>query len=209
MVGIVDYGSGNLRSVSNALLHEGAQVRLVRSPAEMEGLTSLVLPGVGAFGDCARQLKERRLWDCLHDWLNGERPFLGICLGYQVLFESSEESPGEAGLGFFKGTVRRFTPNGLKVPHMGWNTLEIMNPPHPLWRGLPVDPYVFFVHSYFPVPEDPGVVTSNATYGEKFAASAARGNVAAMQFHPEKSQATGLAILRNFVNAQRSTGFER
>ena len=165
---------------------------------------ALVLPGVGAFGDCVQNLKKQGLWETLREWLGAGKPFLGICLGYQILFESSEETPGEEGLGFFPGVVRRFGAKGLKSPHMGWNTLELNSPRHPLWEGLPDDPYVFFVHSYFPVPDDSRIVTSRATYGETFAASVASGNIAAMQFHPKKSQATGLAILRNFVTLQAS-----
>jgi glutamine amidotransferase len=165
----------------------------------MENIHAVVLPGVGAFGDCVRNLRERELWEPLRLWIESGRKFLGICLGYQLLFESSEETPGEAGFGFFAGKVRRFKENGLKVPHMGWNNLSLAAPSDPLWRGVPADPFVFFVHSYFPAPEDESIVTSRATYGETFAASVAKGNVAAVQFHPEKSQAVGLTILRNFV----------
>ncbi len=199
MIGIIDYGSGNLRSVSKALQREGAAVSLVSSPEQLEGIQSVVLPGVGAFGDCVRNLRARGLWEPLRTWLERDRPFLGICLGYQLLFETSEESPGEAGFGYFAGKVRRFRENGLKVPHMGWNNLDLTAPADPLWRGVPADPFVFFVHSYFPVPQEQSIVTSRATYGEAFAASATRGNVSAVQFHPEKSQDVGLAILRNFV----------
>lgn len=199
MIALIDYGSGNLRSVSKALEHEGADVRLVDSPGALAGAAAVVLPGVGAFGDCVRNLRERGLWEPIQDWLAEGRPFLGICLGYQLLFESSEETPGVKGFGFFRGKVKRFHEAGLKIPHMGWNTLERND--HALWRGLPANPYVFFVHSYFPVPDDPSIVTSLTTYGETFAASVARDNVAAVQFHPEKSQETGLAILRNFIRS--------
>jgi glutamine amidotransferase len=158
-----------------------------------------VLPGVGAFGDCVRNLRERQLWDPIKNWLDSGKPFLGICLGYQLLFESSEETPGVSGFGFFRGEVKRFHESGLKIPHMGWNSLDRND--HMLWNGLPQNPYVFFVHSYFPVPEDASIVTSRTTYGETFAASVARGNVAAVQFHPEKSQEIGLAILKNFIHS--------
>ncbi|MGB8356863.1 MAG: imidazole glycerol phosphate synthase subunit HisH [Chthoniobacteraceae bacterium] len=197
MIALIDYGSGNLRSVSKALQHEGADVELVDAPEALAKADAMVLPGVGAFGDCVRNLQERQLWDPVKEWLGSGRPFLGICLGYQLLFESSEETPGVNGFGFFKGQVRRFHEAGLKIPHMGWNTLQKND--HKLWQGLPENPYVFFVHSYFPVPEDPSIITSRTTYGETFAASVARDNVAAVQFHPEKSQETGLAILRNFI----------
>ena len=199
MIALIDYGSGNIRSVSKALQREGAEVRLAGSPGELVDAKAVVLPGVGAFGDCVRNLKERRLWEPLRDWLAAGKPFLGICLGYQLLFESSEETPGVPGFGLFHGKVKRFAEAGLKIPHMGWNTLELVS--HPLWKGLPKNPSVFFVHSYFPVPEDDSIVTSRTTYGETFAASVARGRIAAMQFHPEKSQAIGLAILRNFIQS--------
>jgi len=199
MIALIDYGSGNLRSVSKALEHEGADVRLVDSPAALADARAVVLPGVGAFGDCVRNLQERALWDPIKAWLESGKPFLGICLGYQLLFDSSEETPGVKGFGFFPGKVKRFHDEGLKIPHMGWNSLDRNN--HPLWTGLPVNPYVFFVHSYFPVPDDASIITSRTTYGETFAASVARDNVAAVQFHPEKSQEIGLAILRNFIRS--------
>jgi glutamine amidotransferase len=199
MIALIDYGSGNIRSVSKALEREGAEVRLAGSPAGLAGADAVVLPGVGAFGDCVRNLRERGLWEPLGEWLDGGNPFLGICLGYQLLFESSEETPGVSGFGLFRGRVKRFADAGLKIPHMGWNTLDLAD--HLLWKGLPADPSVFFVHSYFPVPEDESIVTSRTTYGETFAASVARGRVAAMQFHPEKSQAIGLTILRNFIQS--------
>lgn len=197
MIALIDYGSGNLRSVSKALEREGADVKLVDTPAGLEAANAMVLPGVGAFGDCVRNLRERQLWEPIHEWLSSGRPFLGICLGYQLLFESSEETPGVSGFGYFKGTVRRFQDETLKIPHMGWNSLDRNQ--HVLWKGLPEKPYVFFVHSYYPVPEDESIITSRTTYGETFAASVARDNVAAVQFHPEKSQDIGLTILRNFI----------
>ncbi|MEO6788536.1 MAG: imidazole glycerol phosphate synthase subunit HisH, partial [Chthoniobacteraceae bacterium] len=127
------------------------------------------------------------------------RPFLGICVGYQMLFEESEESPGVRGFGFFRGKVRRFSTPGLKVPQIGWNSLDLT--PHPLWAGLAANPYVYFVHSYYPATDDAQAVIARSTYGETFAAAAARGNVAGVQFHPEKSQAVGLGILKNFLGA--------
>jgi glutamine amidotransferase len=199
MLALIDYGSGNIRSVHNALVHEGASVRLVSSPEGLSGADAVVLPGVGAFGDCVRGLQNRGLWDPMRAWMDSGKPFLGICVGYQLLFEESEESPGVRGFGFFKGKVKKFSAPGLKVPQIGWNSLDLAQPDHPLWRGLPVFPHVYFVHSYFPAPEDASIVTSFSTYGETFAASAARENVAAVQFHPEKSQDIGLGILRNFV----------
>jgi glutamine amidotransferase len=197
MLALIDYGSGNIHSVINALRHEHADVELVSDPARLSDADAVVLPGVGAFGDCVRGLQSRGLWEPIAEWLAADKPFLGICVGYQMLFDESEESPGVRGFGFFSGPVKRFTTPGLKVPQIGWNQLELQS--HPLWRGLPQNPHVYFVHSYFPVPADPAVVTAYSTYGEKFAASAARGRAAGVQFHPEKSQAIGLGILRNFI----------
>ena len=199
MIALIDYGSGNIRSVSKALQREGAEVRLVDSPSGLAEADAVVLPGVGAFGDCVRNIKSRNLWDAMQEWLGSGKPFLGICVGYQLLFDSSEEDANEKGFGFFPGKVRRFSSLGIKIPQIGWNSLALTQPQHPLWRGLPENPYVYFVHSYYPVPEDASIITSQTTYGETFAASAARGRVAAVQFHPEKSQEIGLTILRNFV----------
>ena len=201
MIALLDYGSGNIRNVHNALQHEGAEVRLVSDPGELKDAEKMVMPGVGAFGDCVRGLQSRGLWEPVQEWLGSGKPFLGICVGYQLLFDGSEETPGTAGLGFFKGQVRRFSTPGVKVPQIGWNSLQLAQPGERLWTGLPEQPFVYFVHSYYPVPEDPSIVTSYTTYGETFAASVARGNVAAVQFHPEKSQGVGLAILRNFASA--------
>ena len=197
MIALIDYGSGNLRSVFNALQHEGADVQLVSAAADLEKAQVIVLPGVGAFGDCARGIAARGLWAPLAQWLAADRPFLGICVGYQLLFEESEETPGVRGFGFFPGRVKKFTTAGLKIPQIGWNTLDLTD--HPLWTGLPALPHVYFVHSYFPAPDDESTITARATYGETFAASAARGRIAGTQFHPEKSQAIGLGILRNFI----------
>lgn len=199
MLALIDYGSGNIRSVTNALLRERADVELVSDPARLADADAIVLPGVGAFGDCVRGLESRGLWEPLAEWLAADKPFLGICVGYQMLFDESEESPGIRGFGFFPGKVKRFSTPGLKIPQIGWNQLDLTS--HPLWRGLPASPHVYFVHSFFPVPTDDSVVTSRSTYGETFAASAARGRVSAVQFHPEKSQDVGLGILRNFIQS--------
>jgi glutamine amidotransferase len=199
LIALIDYGSGNIRSVINALRHEQADVELISDPARLDDAEAVVLPGVGAFGDCVRGLQSRGLWEPVKAWLDADRPFLGICVGYQMLFESSEESPGVRGFGFFGGRVKKFTTAGLKIPQIGWNQLDLVEPRHALWRGLPDRPHVYFVHSFFPEPDEPAIITSRSTYGETFAASAARGQVAAVQFHPEKSQAVGLGILRNFV----------
>jgi imidazole glycerol-phosphate synthase subunit HisH len=199
LLGIVDYGRGNLRSVGKALETVGAGVRILSSPAEIDGCSALVLPGVGAFGDCARSLEQRGFTTPLMEWLQADKPFLGICLGYQVLFESSAESPGSKGLGFFQGTVRRFVSHpGRKIPHMGWNSLSIPGA-NPLFEGLPARPHVYFVHSFHPEPADPSVVSAWCEYGAPFAASVSLGNIHAVQFHPEKSQDLGLRMLQNFT----------
>ena len=198
-VALIDYGSGNLRSVEKALQHSGADVVRCADPSSIGGCRAIVLPGVGSFGDCVRNLDSRGLTAPLREWLAADRPYLGICLGYQILFERSVESPEAEGLGHWRGSVVRFSSgDGLKVPHMGWNRLEWRKPDR-LFQGLPDPAYVFFVHSYFPEPEDASIVTAVCTHGVTFAASAGRGNVRGVQFHPEKSQTTGLRILENFV----------
>lgn len=197
MLALIDYGSGNIRSVENALRHEGADVQLISDPARLADAHAVVLPGVGAFGDCARGLQQRGLWEPIQRWLAADKPFLGICVGYQLLFEGGEESPGVNGFGFFGGQVKKFRAPGLKVPQIGWNSLDLT--PHPLWRGLGEHPHVYFVHSYYPEPANPAETIARSTYGENFAAAAARGRVAGVQFHPEKSQSVGLGILRNFI----------
>ena len=199
MIALIDYGSGNIRSVTKALQHEGADVHLVSDAARLADADAVVLPGVGDFGDCVRNLKSRDLWGAIQRWLESGKPFLGICVGYQLLFDSSEESPGEPGFGFFPGKVKKFQSRELKVPQIGWNSIELAQPAHPLWRSLPPDPYVFFVHSYFPASEREDVIISRTTYGETFASGAALGNVAGVQFHPEKSQHYGLEFLTRFL----------
>lgn len=198
-VAMIDYGSGNLRSVEKALQKAGAEVVRCPDPANLDTCCAVVLPGVGSFGDCSRSLRERGLTGPLRQWLADDRPYLGICLGYQILFESSEESPGDPGLAHWAGRVVRFpSVPGLKVPHMGWNNLALRSPDS-FFDGLPDPGYVFFVHSFFPVPEDPTLVTATTTHGHEFAAAAGRSNVRGAQFHPEKSQSTGLRMLENFV----------
>jgi len=205
ILGLVDYGSGNLRSVQRAIEHAGGTCLLVHTPAEAEQCAALVVPGVGSFGDCARQLREAGLWDVIKDWLAADRPYLGICLGYQLLFDSSEESPGAAGLGALAGKVVHFPrESGLKIPHMGWNQLHLTTPSDRLMKDLGQNPDFYFVHSYYPVPEDPSVITSTCDYGLEFAASVTRGNLSAVQFHPEKSQELGLVMLKNFINSLTS-----
>jgi len=202
---LIDYGSGNLRSVHKALLKVGAKVRIVRSPAELDGVKGVVLPGVGAFDDCIQALNKQALLGASREFIETGKPFLGICVGYQALFERSEEfNSCAAGLGIFKGPVVRFqNGNGLKVPQIGWNQLEMAQPTCPLFRGIPNESYVYFVHSFFPRPADTTIVATRTTYGEAFASSVWRENVFATQFHPEKSQQVGLQLLRNFVELAR------
>jgi glutamine amidotransferase len=201
LLGLIDYGSGNLRSVSKALQKVGAQVETLATPDRIEAMDGIVLPGVGAFGDCAQQLHERGLWEPLAQWLEAGKPFLGICLGYQLLFETSEESPGVCGFGRFAGAVRRFDTPGFKVPQIGWNALQFTRHGSPLWQEMENGSYVYFVHSYYPVPTDPGIISATADYGTPFAAAVEEGALSGVQFHPEKSQDTGLTLLHNFAAA--------
>lgn len=208
LTGLIDYGAGNLQSVNNALLSLGECARIVRTPADLKDVSRLILPGVGSFGDCAANLNAQGLRQPILQWLQQGRPYLGICLGYQILFAESAESPGVAGLGFLAGRVERFAARaGLKVPHMGWNTVEPTNPDHPMWHSLGgnAPPWFYFVHSFFPVPRDPQVVAASTLYGAPFACAIATGKVWAVQFHPERSQENGLTLLRNFLEHTTTT----
>ncbi|MCE0523576.1 MAG: imidazole glycerol phosphate synthase subunit HisH [Methylacidiphilales bacterium] len=200
MIGIVDYDIGNLRSVQKAFQHVGGEAVFVRTPEEIARVDALVLPGVGAFGDCVRSLRASGMWNDVLAWAKSERPFFGICVGYQMLFESSEEAPGEKGLGLFAGEVRKFSDkHGLKIPQIGWNTVTVRQPRAPLLSGISDGDYVYFVHSYYVAPKDASLIALETTYGDTFAAAVTRGNLVATQFHPEKSQRAGLQMLRNFV----------
>jgi len=200
-VTLIDYGAGNLRSVANAMRAIGIEPNIAASPEALEGTTHLVLPGVGSFGDCMGELEKRGLVEPIREWVAAGKPYLGICLGYHILFDSSEESPGVTGLGFVPGIVRRFeqTP-GLKIPHMGWNSVVPKNPDAGNWTGLGAEPYFYYVHSYFPVPENRSVIAAETSYGnDTFAAAIELPNLFACQFHPEKSQDAGLTLIRNFL----------
>ncbi|SRR6266496_5829666 len=201
MIALLDYGSGNLRSVHKALLQVGGDVRIVQQPEAMKDARSVVLPGVGAFDDCINALRKQELLEASRAFIQSGRPFLGICVGYQALFERSEEfNSCAAGLGIFAGKVVRFANgHGLKIPQIGWNQLDVAKPECPLYRGIPGGSYVYFVHSFFPKPTDESIVATRTEYGETFASSVWRDNVFATQFHPEKSQAVGLRLLKNFV----------
>jgi imidazole glycerol-phosphate synthase subunit HisH len=202
VIALLDYGSGNLRSVHKSLLKVGADVRLVQHPDEIGDARGLVLPGVGAFDDCINALRKQELLEASRDFIRTGKPFLGICVGYQALFEKSEEfNSCAAGLGVFKGSVVRFTEKpGLKIPQIGWNQLDIVNLDCPLYRGIASGSYVYFVHSFYPQPVDQSIVATRTDYGDSFASSVWRDNVFATQFHPEKSQKVGLQLLKNFVD---------
>jgi glutamine amidotransferase len=201
VIALLDYGSGNLRSVHKALVKAGGRVRIVQRPDEMADAKGVVLPGVGAFDDCIQALEKQQLLNACRTFIKSGKPFLGICVGYQALFDKSEEfNSCAAGLGLFQGNVVRFSSrNGLKVPQIGWNQIEVLHPECPLMRGISNRSFVYFVHSFFPRPTDPSLVLTRTTYGEAFASAIWRDNVFATQFHPEKSQKVGLQLLRNFV----------
>lgn len=202
MIALLDYGSGNLRSAHKALLKVGADVRIAQTPAEMRGASGVVLPGVGAFDDCMNALRRQDLFEASREFIRSGKSFLGICVGYQALFERSQEfNSCAAGLEIFKGSVVRFSKlDGLKVPQIGWNRIDIVRRDCPLFRGIENGSYVYFVHSFFPKPEDRGIVATRTEYGESFASAIWRDNVFATQFHPEKSQTTGLQLLKNFAD---------
>jgi glutamine amidotransferase len=197
MIAIVDYELGNLGSVEKALLRVGCDVQLTQEADAILAAEGVVVPGVGAFGDCMRNLNRFGLVDAVKESIAVGKPFLGICLGLQVLFDESEESPGVAGLGVFPGRVRLFT-HDLKIPQIGWNEIRIKGAPPPHLAGVPDGSYVYFVHSYHVVPTDASIVATTTDYGYEFVSSVRRGNVFACQFHPEKSQQIGLRILENF-----------
>jgi glutamine amidotransferase len=208
VIALIDYDSGNLRSVQKALLKAGGDVRFVRRPEEIADATAVVLPGVGAFDDCVNAMRKQDLLDAIREFIRGGRPFLGICVGYQALFERSEEfNSCAAGLGVFGGKVVRFPDQpGLKIPQIGWNQIDIARPDCPLFRGIDSGSYVYFVHSFFPQPLDPSIIATKTTYGRAFASSVWRDNIFATQFHPEKSQDVGLQLLRNFVGLASDSG---
>jgi len=207
MIVVIDYGMGNLRSVSKALESLGAKVCVSSDPRDLEQADKLILPGVGAFPAAMAELSSRGLIDSIKAAIGAGRPYLGICLGLQLLFDESEEGEEAEGFGLLEGRVRRFSPNGagLKVPHMGWN--QIRNPyasaPNqggcPLLKGIPDGSFVYFVHSYYPEPADRSIVALETEYDGQFASMVWRENLFATQFHPEKSQAVGLKLLENFI----------
>lgn len=199
MIKIIDYGMGNLRSVQKALERLGAEAEICTSARELNDAPKLILPGVGAFRDAIHELRRQEMVAPIREHIAAGRPFLGICLGLQLLFDVSYEDGQWEGLGVVPGEVVRFTDRpGLKVPHMGWNALETVGEPR-LLAGLPPDPHVYFVHSYHVMPREPSVVAAYTDYGGKFVSVIERDNLFAVQFHPEKSQRVGLKILANFA----------
>ena len=197
MVAVIDYGAGNLHSVKNALDFLGAKSIITKNKDEILSADHIILPGVGSFGDAMECINNSGLTDTIRKAADGSRPFLGICLGLHLLFERSEESPGINGLGIFKGSVVKIPDCGLKIPHMGWNNIELAKES----RILPdSNEFMYFVHSYYIEPLDSDIISSHTVYGEKLAVSIESGNVFAVQFHPEKSGDAGLSILKKFIS---------
>lgn len=202
--GVIDYGGGNIRSLIRALEKLGAPPRLVTSADQLDDLELLFFPGQGAFGDCMKKLDGQGLTSALVDWIRTDKPFFGICVGYQLLFERSQESPGVSGLSVFEGEVTRFPESDLKVPHMGWNSARVLESGARPWQDLGAEPYFYYVHSYFPAPVDRSIVAAETTYGVPFAGAVQRGRLVATQFHPEKSQKAGLRLIGNFLEEHAS-----
>lgn len=199
MVAIIDYDAGNIRSVEKALQFLGHEAVVTRDRSAILSADKVILPGVGSFGDAMEKLRQYKLDSVIHEVVEHGIPFLGICLGLQLLFESSEEAPGEEGLGILKGKILRIPDfPGLKIPHMGWNSLTFPNDGK-LFKGIAKEAYVYFVHSYYLKAADESIVAAATEYGTSIHASVEQGNVFACQFHPEKSSEVGLKILKNFV----------
>ena len=200
MIAIIDYDAGNIKSVEKAFLALGENIVLTRDKETLLKADGVVLPGVGSFGDAMAKLKEYELVDTIYEIVNKNTPFIGICLGLQMLFESSEETPGVEGLGILKGKIVRIPDGeGIKVPHIGWNNLTYPNKGR-LFKDIPENSFVYFVHSYYLQAEDSSVVTAATEYGVEIHASVEKGNVFACQFHPEKSSSVGMKILQNFID---------
>ncbi len=205
VIAVIDYDMGNLHSACKGLEKAGAKTLITDAAADLERADAVVLPGVGAFDPTMQHLRSRDLIQPIQAVIASGKPFLGICLGLQILFEGSEEGK-EPGLGIVPGTVKRFRPEpGITIPHMGWNQLAFTQPDLPLWQQLPPDPYVYFVHSYYVEPADPSINAATITHGSQTVTAAiACDNLMAVQFHPEKSSTAGLQILSNFVQQVQS-----
>ena len=202
MICIVDYGMGNLKSVANAFAKLKREVTVTSDRKVLEDAKALVLPGVGAFGKCIENLKKFGLFSFIGEWIGADRLYLGICLGMQILFESSEEAPGVEGLGAIRGAVPRFRGD-IKVPHMGWNSIHFVKESE-IFKGIRDGEFFYFVHSYYCAPAQ-SVTSTTTPYGTDFASSIKMGNVYACQFHPEKSQRAGLTVLQNFIDLSEGT----
>ena len=208
MIGIIDYDAGNIKSVEKALQYLGQETVVSRDPQVLLKADKVILPGVGSFGDAMENLKKYGLVPVIHEIVEKGTPFLGICLGLQLLFESSDETPGVEGLGILKGKILRIPPSpGLKIPHIGWNSLDFPSEGR-LFSGISEGAYVYFVHSYYLKADDENIVTATTEYGVHIHASVEKGNVFACQFHPEKSSRWGLKILENFAALEAGTGKE-
>ena len=202
MIGVIDYGAGNLRSVCNSLKKLSVDCHVVKAPSDLNKIETMIFPGVGSFGDSSDQLKKQSLFEPIREWIINDRPFLGICIAFQMLFDSSEESPGSEGLGIIPGKVIKFSEQkNLKVPHMGWNEVQIKNLDDPVWQKIDDLTHFYFVHSYFPKPDNPEVSSSTTGYGVDFTSSIRFGNIFGTQFHPEKSQKSGLRLIENFLKS--------
>ena len=201
MIALLDYGAGNVRSVQKALTAAGGDVQLVPNPETVAQADAVVLPGVGAFDDCITAMQRQELFEAARGFVSTGKPFLGICIGYQALFEKSEEfNSCAAGLGIFEGSVVRFPDAEVKVPQIGWNEVQFSKPNCPILQDIESGSHFYFVHSYYPQPKDESIVATRTEYGVDFASTVWRDNVFATQFHPEKSQKAGLQLLTNFVN---------
>lgn len=206
MIAIIDYGMGNLRSVEKAFLKIGAKANVTGRPSDLDKAEALVLPGVGAFADCMKNLQEKGLLEAVVSSIKKGKPYLGICLGLQILFEESEEFGLNQGLRIISGKVRRFSfkNKGLKIPHMGWNSIKIIKMA-PIFKDVLDDSYFYFVHSYYVEPSDTSVISTITEYGHPFVSSIWKDNIIATQFHPEKSQTLGLKVLKGFVEFVKRT----
>ena len=201
MIALLDYGAGNVRSVQKAITAAGGDVQLVPSPELVKQADAVVLPGVGAFDDCINAMQQQELFEAAREFVFTGKPFLGICVGYQALFENSEEfNSCAAGLGVFEGSVVRFPDTEVKVPQIGWNEVHVTQPNCPILQAIESGSHFYFVHSYYPKPKDESIVATRTEYGVNFTSAVWRDNVFATQFHPEKSQKVGLQLLTNFVN---------
>ncbi len=202
MIAIIDYGAGNLHSVKNALDFLGAESKITGSASKILSADKVILPGVGAFGSAMNALTASGLKEVIFEVADKGTPLLGICLGLQLMFEKSEEAPDVKGLGLFKGTIVKIPDRGLKIPHMGWNSIEVVKDSRIL-NNIGENPFVYFVHSYYLNASDEGVVSAYTDYGERLGIAVEKDNVFATQFHPEKSGETGMKILKNFINLGR------